>query len=633
MEGLGSRKRPARLSENELKFPQIDIVYTWVNGSDKEWLASKKLSHNVFLRAVTNKTNITEDEIYEDSVTDNGDNRYRSHDELRFSLRSILKFAPWANMIHIVVADDKRQVPSWLNTSHPKINVVTHADIFVNKSYLPTFNTNAIESQLDNIPGLTEYYLYFNDDMFLGNDVTPYDFLTSKLIGQQIRYDEGWPARVLCNPGCKFEKIKDNVCHEECNVSSCGFDYGDCGVEEMKRSKAQVKEQLRSTIKTFHAGKAGFWDLAKYVDGVFNRGLRVKREPRNLIMHTPYFINRRMMKDLKQRFFDEYDVTASHKFRHPEDMQLSFAYFYYLESVRAFAPTSFQAWHAAFQTIGNPEHIFLYKKLPSDWDEVETQLYYNVTNSTDYQILKRCSHAFANEICTYSTIENCTDYLKSFSLNKGFEEKITATYCQNTMNKLVPKLRLPIYDDVTGSKKDVQFRILEGDDDFDMDQLQTTYLQRKKFITINDDMSDEGAPGVEEAIACMYKAFLPDPSPFEIPGINSTAVCGHLKMEEFMKKRRTEPPRRQNLLRVHPELRRDPNRSPFLHPELRYQQNQHSSVDRKHSNGLRNNFNTYGNRPKHKIVNVKKTGGKTIFKAHGYKPKQIFVGDWDPNRI
>jgi len=38
---------------------------------------------------------------------------------------------------------------------------------------LPTHNSHAIESQLQHIPGLSEHFLYSNDDMFFGRPVAP----------------------------------------------------------------------------------------------------------------------------------------------------------------------------------------------------------------------------------------------------------------------------------------------------------------------------------------------------------------------------------------------------------------------------------------------------------------------------
>jgi hypothetical protein len=76
-------------------------------------------------------------------------------------------------------------VPSWLDTSHPRIKIVTHADIFSNKTHLPTFSSPAIESHLHRIEGLSKKFLYFNDDTMLGSAVAPSDFYTHAQ-GQKI---------------------------------------------------------------------------------------------------------------------------------------------------------------------------------------------------------------------------------------------------------------------------------------------------------------------------------------------------------------------------------------------------------------------------------------------------------------
>ncbi|THH15955.1 hypothetical protein EW146_g4612 [Bondarzewia mesenterica] len=60
-------------------------------------------------------------------------------------------------------------------------------DELVWKSHvLPTFNSFAIESQMPNIPGLADNFIYNNDDFFLGLDLSPSDFF-SPLYGTVFR--------------------------------------------------------------------------------------------------------------------------------------------------------------------------------------------------------------------------------------------------------------------------------------------------------------------------------------------------------------------------------------------------------------------------------------------------------------
>ena len=92
--------------------------------------------------------------------------------------------APWIRHVYLVTAG---QIPHWLNLDTPHLTVVTHEEIFPNKSDLPTFSSPAIEAHLHRIPGLSEKFLYLNDDVFFGQAVWPEDFY-SAIRGQKVGY-------------------------------------------------------------------------------------------------------------------------------------------------------------------------------------------------------------------------------------------------------------------------------------------------------------------------------------------------------------------------------------------------------------------------------------------------------------
>ena len=133
---------------------KIDFVMIWVDGNDPEWQKQKNL--------------------YDKSNTkgDDAEVRYRSWDNLQYWFRGVEKFAPWVNKIHFVTWG---HLPEWLDTSNPKLNIVNHKD-YIPEEFLPTFNSHTIELNLHRIKGLTEQFVYFNDDMFITNHVKPTDF-------------------------------------------------------------------------------------------------------------------------------------------------------------------------------------------------------------------------------------------------------------------------------------------------------------------------------------------------------------------------------------------------------------------------------------------------------------------------
>ena len=142
--------------ENDI---QVDLVYLWVNGNDPEWRKRRKQF---------SKDN------YDDSGIDS-EARYKDNGELKYSLRSVEMYAPWIRKIFIVTDN---QVPEWLDVTHPKIQIVDHKEILPQET-LPTFNSVVIEHALHRIPGLSEYFLYANDDMFFNKRVEISDFFYS----------------------------------------------------------------------------------------------------------------------------------------------------------------------------------------------------------------------------------------------------------------------------------------------------------------------------------------------------------------------------------------------------------------------------------------------------------------------
>eukprot|EP00833_Pecoramyces_ruminatium_P013139 jgi/Orpsp1_1/1187171/evm.model.d7180000055913.2 len=134
----------------------ISVVYTWVDGSDINRL-DLKYKYNGGLKTTSS--------------------RDRSADELRYSLRSLEKYLPWHNGKIYIVTDD--QIPSWLDINHPRIKMIYHRDI-IPEYVRPTFDSNTIELYFDKIPGITEIFLYLNDDVFFNNYIHPCFFFTGK---------------------------------------------------------------------------------------------------------------------------------------------------------------------------------------------------------------------------------------------------------------------------------------------------------------------------------------------------------------------------------------------------------------------------------------------------------------------
>lgn len=138
---------------------KIDMVYLWCDGNDPNFKARK----NKYLGI---------DRISDDNEEATGEERFFDNEELRYSLRSLEKYAPWINHVYIVT---DRQIPRWLNLNYEKVSIIDHSQIMP-REVIPCFNSAVIEYFLPFIPNLSEKFLYGNDDMFFGGDVLPKDF-------------------------------------------------------------------------------------------------------------------------------------------------------------------------------------------------------------------------------------------------------------------------------------------------------------------------------------------------------------------------------------------------------------------------------------------------------------------------
>jgi len=151
---------------DDIEFP-IDVVYTWVDANDDAWREKYIFYRNKLKNNHANNTL----------------SRYTNRDELKYSLRSLHMYAPFVRNIYIVTDG---QQPTWLNLKAKNIKVVDHKEIFKNKSGLPVFNSHAINTQLHHIKGLSEHYVYFNDDVFVGRSITPDLFFTASGLAKVV---------------------------------------------------------------------------------------------------------------------------------------------------------------------------------------------------------------------------------------------------------------------------------------------------------------------------------------------------------------------------------------------------------------------------------------------------------------
>lgn len=145
---------------------KIDAVITWVDGDDQRHRAKREQYSD---KSIANRDDIA------------GATRFKSLGEILYCVVSLNRFASWLNKIYIVTDEQDpmldQKIMELFPNGHIPMEIVDHKVIFRDyEEYLPVFNSVSIESMTWRIPGLSEYYIEFNDDLILTAPTSPEDF-------------------------------------------------------------------------------------------------------------------------------------------------------------------------------------------------------------------------------------------------------------------------------------------------------------------------------------------------------------------------------------------------------------------------------------------------------------------------
>ncbi len=246
---------------------KIDIVVPWVDGSDPEWFAEKQ--------KYTVKTS-----------DDANINRYRDWGLLKYWFRGIEKFAPWVNKIHFITWG---HLPPWLDTTNPKLHIVNHKD-YIPEEYLPIFSVNPIELNMHRIEGLSEQFIYFNDDTYLINNISPESFFINRLPVDTV-------AEV---PLLSFPGGIDHLIVNDISIINKNFNKRDV-LKKNRKQWFSLKSPI-STLKNLYmsALKGGFSSFAN--------------------PHLPLAFLKSTISEVWEKEPEIMERTTSHKFRNIEDV-------------------------------------------------------------------------------------------------------------------------------------------------------------------------------------------------------------------------------------------------------------------------------------------------------------------------
>ena len=177
--------------------------------------------------------------------------RYGGINFINYQLKLINKNMPWINKIYLLLSN-KEQAPKDLPSN---VKIIYHG-AFIPQKHLPTFNSTTIEMYLWNIPNLSEYFIYANDDMLPFRDLQPSDFFTED---GKIKI-EWWEEdirelqnvfRLQCYNSYKHTCIRLGVNTEKCKYIRPAHSFTPMIKSHCKQAYDNLKDVIEKHIRAF----------------------------------------------------------------------------------------------------------------------------------------------------------------------------------------------------------------------------------------------------------------------------------------------------------------------------------------------------------------------------------------------
>ena len=150
----------------------IDLVIAFVDNNEDVW-------RNTYI-------NFCRTHNLNQKVIDLYSSRFGGVRFIDYQLKLVSKNMPWINKIYLLLSNKEQIIHSLL----PSNVVIVYHNEFIPPQFLPTFNSTTIEMFLWNIKGLSEHFIYANDDMLPTDVLNPSDFFSKNKIKIKWREDE-----------------------------------------------------------------------------------------------------------------------------------------------------------------------------------------------------------------------------------------------------------------------------------------------------------------------------------------------------------------------------------------------------------------------------------------------------------
>lgn len=204
---------------------EIDLICPWLDEKDPAWQQERN--------------QYASPELY------NSEWMFREWELMRYWFRGVERALPWIRKVHFVTWG---HLPPWLNTEHPKLNIVRHEE-FIPKAYLPTFNSIVISVNIHRIPGLAEQFIYTNDDFYFLDRVTPEEYFQNGLPCDQLHIK---PITEVCTDNFGYILWNNISClNEHFDLQTCMTQHKDQWFADCYSDKVLADNRMAASLRHF----------------------------------------------------------------------------------------------------------------------------------------------------------------------------------------------------------------------------------------------------------------------------------------------------------------------------------------------------------------------------------------------
>ena len=204
---------------------EIDLICPWLDEKDPAWQQERN--------------QYASPELY------NSECMFREWELMRYWFRGVERALPWIRKVHFVTWG---HLPPWLNTEHPKLNIVRHEE-FIPKAYLPTFNSIVISVNIHRSPGLAEQFIYTNDDFYFLDRVTPEEYFQNGLPCDQLHI---MPITEVCTDSFGYILWNNISClNEHFDLQTCMAQHKDQWFADCYSDKVLADNRMAASLRHF----------------------------------------------------------------------------------------------------------------------------------------------------------------------------------------------------------------------------------------------------------------------------------------------------------------------------------------------------------------------------------------------